>query len=682
MEGLLGLTNNIKDTNTATRELSVLETMDNRVRSDRAGEALAQKEEALMYERMYKMSDEMLEKDRNQINKRIGMAQDQITSHMRDSGGSKKRFMEQGGLSAMSKISNDIMRSPESVKYQENKKNLAKILELQEKELGHLISPKDLQSWTDYQSNENGGTISFSGVMSNIEMPPPANFDYGTDIPLEKILSNGSNMMRIKSNYAMTYPDRPEPNHGDLLGFAKLMGYGGTGSNTARMRAASAEAIKKAQYKKNKKANAKGNSFVGRTSELFAFTDKGTNIKTLNGNEETGESYHDNRKRMHSSVNKIMGKKSTLTSRKRHLSKKGIDITDFTDLVPGIDSKDGEGPLEWAFNEKYGIKESYEYLPHNTGAVAHRLFGKQDDGSGLGYAIENGSIKNFLPDAGMFKMDGTAIGADTLDADDNTASYKIEGMFTAFKGSMKNGGDGKESLIMDAYDDNGETLDNDSTKNIHDAYGDSELNQTIVMAVRNEHSGDLYYKEIDITDPQIQNVMKNAIGDDDDIKGVVDQENESMGEMLKIESLSKEEETRMRTAVGKVNSEVFENNGVFEGEGSAYFGAGSAGQQNRYPMMRSFYSAIDFVGNSKKGDPNIHQSQVKKAVDAGMFTNFAISGQIEDQLKDYGQGSNPYAIVDNWYKNMDASTDNKQAKTDYKNIALKWKQLMTLQDKN
>ena len=57
MEGLLGLTNNIKTTESATKNLSILETMDNRVRSDRAGEAMAQKEEALMYERMYAMSD-------------------------------------------------------------------------------------------------------------------------------------------------------------------------------------------------------------------------------------------------------------------------------------------------------------------------------------------------------------------------------------------------------------------------------------------------------------------------------------------------------------------------------------------------------------------------------------------------------------------------------------------------
>jgi hypothetical protein len=682
MEGLLGLTNNIKTTEGANRELSILESMDNRVRSDRAGEALAQKEEALMYERMYAMSDQMLEKDRNQINKRISMAQDQVTRHMRDSGGSKKRFMEQGGLSAMDKISTDIMRSPEAVNYQENKKNLAKILEMKEKGLGHLLSPTDLESVEAYEKNPNGGKITYSGVMNEIEIPPSANFDYGTSIPLEKILSNGSNMLRIKANYAMVYPDREEPNYADIYRFAQVMGYGGTGSNTVRMRETAKQAAKKAQSDKNKKNNADGNSFVGRTSELFTLTDKGTNLATLNGNEETGESFHDNRKRMHASVNKTMGKKNPLTSRVRSLSREGIDITDFTDLVPGIDSKDAEGPVEWLMNEKYGLKESYEYLPHNTGAVAHRFFGKQDDGSGMGYIIENGSIKNFLPDAGMFQMNGVAIGSDTLDADDNTANYKIEGMFTAFKGTMVNGGNGTESLIMDTYNDDGSTLDKDNTDKVHRAYGDSELKQTIVIALRNEHNNDLYYKEIDITDPQSQNVLKNTLGDDDNIEGVVDQENESLAEMQQIQKLSNEEEDRMRGMVGQVREEVFTNNPVFEGEGSEYFGAGSAGQQNRYPMMRSFYSAIDYVGNAKKGDPNVHPSQVKKAVDLNAFTNFAISGKIEDQLRDYNPGNNPNNIVDNWYKNMSLSTENNQAKNDYKQIALKWKQLMTLEEKN
>ena len=212
---------------------------------------------------------QMLEKDRNQINKRIGMAQDQITNHMRDAGGSKKRFMEQGGLSVMSKISNDIMRSPESVTYQENKKNLAKILEAKEKGMGHLLSPRDIESLENYENNPNGGSISYSGIMNEIEIPPAANFDYGTDIPLEKILSNGSNMMRIQANYAMTYPDAPKPNYADIYAFAKKMGYGGTGSNQTKMRAAAAESIKRAQYDKNKKANATGNSFVGRASELL-----------------------------------------------------------------------------------------------------------------------------------------------------------------------------------------------------------------------------------------------------------------------------------------------------------------------------------------------------------------------------------------------------------------------------
>lgn len=146
MDGLLGLSKSIRTNEDAHRDLAILEKMDARLQQDRNAEVVAQQQEQLLYERLYQMSDQLLEKDRKRINKRFQLAQSQIKEHIRANGGSRRRFMEQGGLSAMNSISNDLMRSPEAIQYQENKKNLTKILELQEKGLGHLISKRNLKS--------------------------------------------------------------------------------------------------------------------------------------------------------------------------------------------------------------------------------------------------------------------------------------------------------------------------------------------------------------------------------------------------------------------------------------------------------------------------------------------------------------------------------------------------------
>lgn len=680
MEGLLGLTKSINTRESAISDLNVLERMDSRIQSDKNAEVVAQKEEQLMYERMYQMSDKLLEKDRKMINKKISMSQGQITNHLKDAGGSRKRFMEQGGLSVLGNISNDIMRSPEAIRYQENKANLTKILEMKEKGLGHLIAPRDLQSLEEYERNENGGSITYSGVMSEIEIPPSENFDYGTEIPLERILSNKSNMMRITANYKLNYPDRPEPTYADIYAFTKKMGYGGTGSNTTKLRMAAVEAQAKAKYAADMAANTKKvnpNSYVGQMSTFLGQLPQGLNMDTLKTQYKDG--LVEGLKTQNESTKKLLKDKNTLVSRKHNLDEKGLD---FTDILGNTTAN----PIEWAFNEKYGLKESYEFMPMSRSIITERIFGDTEKG-GMGYKIENGKLIDFLPGNNMYRMDGVQLGPDNeLDPDAYTGSYKIEGVFTALEGKIADGKmKGKNTLIMDTYDDDGITIDQKNTDKVHQGYGKSELRMTTVIALRNEETDDLFYQKVDLNQPDIQKALSVSMGEDDNIQSVVDQENASLAYLKGIEQLQDEEEVQLRGTMKSLDKEVFESP-IFSSEGEKYYGAGSAGQENRYPLMKGFYTAFDYVNNSYKrteqfpqGDRNVYPSQVTKAIDTELFTTAAIQGGIEDSLKSYEQGNSNEKIIGQWLQNINKDQNSLSIRQNTE-LAQKWMQMLSLMD--
>jgi hypothetical protein len=676
MVGLQGLQGNINTTDDAIRDLSVLEKMDQRIQYDKEKEVEAQKQEELMYERAYQMSDKLLEKDRIAINKRIAMFQGQVTSHLKDSGGSRKSFMENGGLSVMNKITNSIMRSDEAVRYQENKKNLAKIIEAKDKGLGHLIAPTDLQSLEDYENSEAGGQITYSGIMSEIEIPPSANFDYGTDIPLEKILSNKSNMMRIKANYKINYPERPEPDANQIYQFAKKMGYGGTGSSTARMQLASREAMKKAQYDAKRASQAKThkNSYLGQMEVLKSQVKPGMSIQDIN------EKYDGNMiealSKDNPSFNKLLSSRFTQMSRKRNLTEEGPDPTDL------LDAQDS-GPLDniaqmvgYFANDKMGLKEAYNILPYNQKEMGERAFHDA--------TVENGYLLDFEPAETDFRMDGVKLtGAYKLD-DQHKGKYKLLGTTTALKAKMTSD-NGEEALLMNAYDDDG-TLDKKSTAKMDEAYGDSETILTTVMAYENE-DGNIFYRELEMSDPQIRTVFSNALAEDDNIQPQVDQDKRSAQEIYLRERMQSEEELNIRGAITEAENQIFSKDGM-QAEEEEYYGAHSGGQLNRNDMMKSFYLAFDYVNNSNtrnedypQGDRNVHPAQVQLAMDKNLFTESATMGGIVENLKDYDtQGNSVESMINSWLTNMNSDTKSALGQRTNSEIAQKWNQIFSLME--
>lgn len=675
MEGLLGLTQNIRRNDDAMRDLTVLDKISARIDADKQANVAAQQANEMIIERAYQMSDQLLEKDRVRINKRISRMQDQIKEHMDSYGGSYRRFTEEGGLSIINGLTNDIMRSDEAVQYQTNKENLAKIYEAQQKGLGHLLSPKDIKSMEDYMNNPEGGPITYTGMMAEIEIPPSQNFDYGTEIPMEQIMSYNSNMVKIMGNFEMVHPDK-EPNMANIAAFMKEMGYGGQGSNTIKLRTQAQQDLARARAARNRATRPEKdktpNSFLNQFNVLKTQMPAGLNVQTIN--EKYGGNVIEALKETNSSFNKILAGKFLPKSRQRNLSEEGLDRTDF----PFGGGEGGESTWEFLFNDKMGLKEGYSILPHNTEEIAQRLFSS--------YEVKEGQVLNFLPSENDYRMDGSKLTGDNkLDPDDHKGNYKLLGVSTALKANIAS--DGTDALLMNAYDDDGE-LDEKATATMDEAYGSSEAQLTTVMALEND-KGDIFYREIDLSQPQIKTVFSNALGDDDDITDTVNQENRSQALLDSFDTLQKEEEIKLRGIANEMDQQVFQDP-MFEQEGQEFWGEYSAGQQNRYPLMKSFYMAMDYVTNTYKrteefpqGDSNIYPQQMKKAIDNSIFTIAAERGGIVDKLKNYNQGSRDDLMITEWLDNVNQGLDeNSMEFSRNREIAEKWYQMLTLVQDN
>jgi hypothetical protein len=669
MNGLQGLAQSINDRDTGTRELATLERMDARMQQDKQAEQLAEQQQQLFYEKMYETADGMLEKDRAKINKRIIQSQQQIRKHLSDTGGSMKDFMAQGGISLTNNIKNQVIRSDEAIQYQENKKNLAKILEAQEKGLGHLLSPRDLQSLKEHQENPDGGPITYSGMMAQVEIPPAANFDYGKEISPLAIMSYDANMVKILGNYKIAYPDRPEldPNNpndrAQIISFMKEMGYGGMGSNTTRIK--EQYALQKAREKQAAKDNTKKDgkhSFMYAYSEGIKMMPEGLTIKNLK------ENYGDDdlvKKLMKEKgvFNDIIGDKFEERARRREASYVDDSFLDFGEAV------------DYLAQDMMGLRDSYKLAltQKDQDLLAKEVFGTFMD--------ESGKVKNYRPSSNDYAADGTTItDNDRNDADNYEGDYTILGVTTALKSKVKNGKNGKEEsvLLVNAYDDDG-GFDKKSTDKLYEGvYGenpDSDVAMTTVVALRNEE-GDIIYKEVDVNKAGIQKAMSNSIASTDDITSIADQRDETKAVRDQVQALNSQQEIELKGARQTLENSVF-SDPLFRSEASYYDGTGSGGQQNRANMMKAFYMASDFLVNAQQGKEQVSKDNVQKAVDSEVFSASAEALGMGDMLKDYSQGNTEYKIIDTWLAKANEGAD-RSAQQANMQVAEKWKQILKM----
>lgn len=622
--GLLGLTGGVNDRAAARQDLATLETVANDVQKDRDREVLAQQQIAMEQEAFFNQSSQLLEKDRNRINKRFMMHQNMISDKIKNYGGDRSKFMEAGGLGQIKGIKNQMLNSEEMVRYQSNQKNLAKILEAKAKGLGHLLSPNDIKSAENYDKSDDGGQITYAGMMSDIEIPSSANFDYGTEIPLANILSFKANAMKVKNNYKMVYPDRPEPNAVELASFAKKMGYGGQGSNTEKMKLLAKEKEKRAKYEKEKKDSQKGSgkkdadtrNFLTEVVAVHSQLDKNITVKNFQG-EGAGGKYMEGVLNNQPHMRNTVKNQNRINGIVRNLDEKGFDFHTISSVG----------------NDRMGLSNSHEILANNSGDIAKIAFNN--------FEVKDGKILNFEPDEKMYSANGSRmVGKHALEWDEYNGDYTIKGVFTGFKGNTSD--KDVPSLVMDAYDNDGNIHDERSAE-IQDNFGGSNLTPSTFVAVEDE-DGNIFYKEIDLADQQTRQTYDIGLGSNDDLTSQVKNEKGAAKRIANAHKLTDDQTLVFNEAFKTYDEKVF-NNTLFHDEGEKYFGAGGGASLNRYPLMKSFYMTSDYFNNQKKGDANTYASSTGKLIDMNLFSMTAEVGGITDILSDYKNNLNDEDIA-------------------------------------
>lgn len=671
MNPLQGLTTSTRDRESATRDLATLERMDQRMQLDQQKEMMAQQAEQEMYNRLYAQADQMLEKDRARINQRIAMMQKTVGEHLAMTGGSKADFMADGGLAKLNQFSNEIIQSDEANRYKENKKNLAKILELQEKGMGHLISPRDLKSIEDYEKNPTGAQISYNGVMAEVEIPPSELFDYGTEIPPEKIMSYNTNMIKIAGNYEKAYPDRPPLDPHDpkdrprLVAFMREMGYGGYGSSKERMKLEYKRRMQKAKY------DAENPNTGGKKSVINAYYQWKTNTPKMTMEEL--EAYREKGGYMKAQMNKqggdrmtsqVIGEKFTESARRRALGHASHSFGDIGELIDGV------------FQDKMMLRDSYSISL--TGADQQKVAQTMLDGVKLD---ESGYIMDFTPKESDFGVDGTRMKNNTMnvgDPNDVKGKFKFLGVTTAWKSRTGNGGDAEDILLVDALDDDG-TFDKESTEKLYQREDGkpvgSEVQPTFVVALQGEE-GDLVYREVNMEDMAVRTALSNVLGANDDMTAQVKANDESELFDMELEKLESQQQAKFETDKVTLDEEVF-SDPIFESEGQQYFGAGSGGQMNRYDMMKAFYQAFAQADSEFNGDGTVNKDQVRELVDSEAFSMMV--EPISEDLKSYEQGMTEDKLIVKWLQSINADLDEgSHGRKRNERMATLWRQILGL----
>lgn len=649
----LGLTQSINDRQMANQELAVLGQMEQNQQADQDKEMQAQIMQDQMYSKMYEQADGLLGKDRKRINNQIRNAQNQVKGALDKYGADKSKFMANGGMSLMSGLQTDILHSDEAERYKQNKENLARIMEMQEKGLGHLISPNDLQTVEDYHTNDDGATISYSGVMSEVEIPHDK-FALDEEINPYFIMNHSSNMMKILGNYAKVYPDRPEPEMGpdgrptrrgtaQIVAFMNKMGYGGMGQSAALMQKKMAQQTAQAKAAKAEEPT---------TTVLGTMNQMDRRFQGLKASDVTPE-YMENFMQGDDAAlfRDMLGENNNYKARARDFA-----LSD-TDAVGEV--------VDWFSQDMIGLRGSKHLAipPGELNGMMEVMLNSKKS--------ENGSFENLQVTGDMYGSDGTQIkNSKRFGSNDYGTTFKPLGVVTAFESSVQDGGNGsKNVLLTNAYNDDG-SIDKKATDKRFQGDGPARL--AYYVALQGEDD-DIVYKKMDISKSSVMSALRQSYKSND-ISDQVKEEKQNDQYRLEVEKMTQDQQFEYEDYKAKANT-VFKEP-MFEQESAKYYQSGSGGQVNRSDMMRAFYMAYESEGAKiANADPVKGKERLTKAIDAEAFSNYMTEAGLTNDLKDFNQ--HPEELIGKFLVNINKNYE--KGSMDYKaheKIAMKWQQIL------
>lgn len=608
-------------------DLSMLFELDKRIEADNQKEAAAQLAYSEYESSVNKFSESLLENDRSAIRTKASDLQSQIKNEIKKFGGSYKQFMENGGVRMIAKYKDMVVNSKEAQIYADNAKNMAHIIKARDAGKGGLISATDLKALQDYEKN-GYGQLTYSGLLSEIEMPDAMAYEFGTNIPAQDILENKNNYSAILSNFMREHPDEGMPTVERLTEYTDAK-YGGKGKNyqITMYKQKMAQANREAAAKNKGKAQKRVSSLYTNGREAM----NQMNGAGLDG-QETGFKATDNIQDVY--------------KRGKHM--KGI--------VTGREFNDVSETI------KHGL--GFDLLSSDTSDT--RLKGARIHGGfegGFKSALQKLESDRYNEDSGTYKFNSNEMfGADgTKMKTDEDLQLKPVTVVWAGMGKGKNilsDSENNEEFLLVEFSDEDGNLDEKQNKQYTEGLGDTSIYMRPVEVFKDEDSGHLYYRPMPMDSASYESAYTESIQEiDDNIEQVeADQQmgRDKMGVKLQVELRKQEAQRKINNSYQSeafqksvddkiINKHSFPNNqNIFYTMSQAFAMANKAitsGDPTAVPEINSSEvdMANDYLGNvfsqealTKLQNKNLTMEQAYMQVAKDVRNAAKVSGSSKD----------------------------------------------------
>lgn len=568
--GLTGLTHRIDKRARDQENLTML----SQLYEMKQNEELKEQEAALIEQQYYKAirdeADKMLAGDRKRINEKSKAIQAQIKQQIKAFGGSRSKFMANGGMAMLGDYSNDLLGSEEVATYKQNKVNLEKLLDAKAKGMGHLIPMADQNSLDAYGRN-GVGTITYSGLKNEVELPDPNSLVFGTYASPGEILLQGQNYSKILANYKIDNPDDPIEFDDPKTQYDKLHQYTALNYISQRGTRMLPNYSSGSGGKRTGTGDQADNPLMKATQsgELrFGF---GTKMNPLVNVLDIKHSpfYADNY------AADVFGK----SKYKRHamieptiLEKIGYEFYGQT-LEAMRRSLDPN--FEWDQNNNYVPS----YATSMNSGLVNPMFETQNV---TGEKNEKGNFVMNLKDMNNVVLaDGTPV-TRAMAEKIGQAEIKLTGAFAGYEFLS----DGNSYLMVDATDEEGNYKE-DQDKSMYDREDGKPIKGRKAVYVAFEADGQTFYQKMDIDNDAFESQLADKLGEANEL---TDQREEMYGNRAGYDKRARQVEVAQRGQANlEVSNETFDNNTDFQTQ-VRHYNVGSR-TTKRADLMKAFYMA-------------------------------------------------------------------------------------------
>lgn len=618
------LSKQVNDIESGNRSLQVLGALEAKIEQDRKESLAFQEMEAAEYAQIQKQASTLLERDRQKINaKAIALAsgvQDEVAQF-----GSRKKYYTNGGLAQIKKYKSDLLGSDEMASYETNKVNMERILQVQAAGKGHLLAPKDIKNLQEYQ-NGTADKITYSGLMSELDYSIASLYPLGVEVPKSALLHYNDNFARTYASYvAENGPDSlkgmdDKAIEQELMGFMVKMKYGTLGKDDFYRQE---EALLRRQQRAQQQERAAKSGTPEQAPQLFSAV----------LNQEMDNSIY----QKGIGIDQLL----TTTDDKGNVVPADYLIRNSNETLRGLGFKDVTSA--WKERFKPTVTKSGSYFSGLSQQLSSKYF---EPASALKLNIPKSDLAkvalmdginpdgtvNYTMTTDFYNANGQKFekgdvddyaGGNQYNSMDTKGKATILGAFMGFRTA-----DGK--ILMNVVDKNGKIRKDDNLQN-RTAYDKGTPSHSVFIAMKDDESGQVFYREADMASALGQTTFNNNVKDNN-ITSVV----KSQGQASAQSKAAQEEIDFNKKAIGKEVLTSSNSTRGFASPAYTYEAQSFTDSQgnSRNNEQKAFYMAFDAMTN---GTGQFSANSIENSGEAlqGRFTYMLQSGKLRDEVMDY-----------------------------------------------